>query len=386
MAVRFIHSADWQIGKVFADLVEHDSDQAALLKLARLKTVERIAQLATQQQADCVIVAGDVFDAQTVPEELLRRTVHALAGFAGPWLLLPGNHDAALSESVWTRLQRLPLPANVIPMLRPAPVLCAGGRLAVLPAPLQRRHESLDISAALDEMVTPDGALRVGVAHGSMKNRLPARSDAVNEIADDRSETARLDYLALGDWHGTLQIADKTWYSGTPEPDRFKEPDRSPSGNVLLVEIEGPGHLPRVEPIRVGHFQWEKRTRQLHDAQDLELLDAQLRGLSPEPSRLVVDLTLTGSLPVSLDEPRRNLLAEWQAKLHFLRVHDSGLLPDLSDAELDGLVSEDLVRSVIAELREQQKRGAAEGERARLALKLLLAEYRQLQQSASEGG
>jgi DNA repair exonuclease SbcCD nuclease subunit len=136
MAVRFLHSADWQIGKVFADLVDHDADKAALLKRERTAVVERLARLATLRQVDCVVVAGDVFDSQTVPEELLRRTLHAMAGFAGPWLLLPGNHDAALSESVWTRLLRLSVPGNVIPMLRPEPVLCADGRLAILPAPL----------------------------------------------------------------------------------------------------------------------------------------------------------------------------------------------------------------------------------------------------------
>ena len=41
MAVRFLHSADWQIGKVFADLVEHDADKAALLKRERTAVVER---------------------------------------------------------------------------------------------------------------------------------------------------------------------------------------------------------------------------------------------------------------------------------------------------------------------------------------------------------
>lgn len=386
MAVRFLHSADWQIGKVFADLVDHDADKAALLKRERTAVVERLARLATRRQVDCVVVAGDVFDSQTVPEELLRRTLHAMAGFAGPWLLLPGNHDAALSESVWTRLLRLGVPGNVIPMLRAEPVLCADGRLAILPAPLLRRHESLDVSAALDELATPDGAVRVGVAHGSVQGRLPARSESYNEIAADRVTRARLDYLALGDWHGTLQIADKAWYSGTPEPDRFKEADRSPSGNVLCVEIDGPGKPPRVESIATGHFQWEKRTLPLHDAQDLELLDAALRGLHSDSARLLVDLTLTGSLPVSQEAPLRTLLADWQARLHLLRVHDEALLPELSDAELDGLVSEEMVRSVIAELRQQQAHGAEAGERARLALRLLLSEYRQLQSSSPGGG
>jgi hypothetical protein len=35
----------------------------------------------------------------------MRRLFLAMQGFTGPWCLLPGNHDAALSESVWTRVR-----------------------------------------------------------------------------------------------------------------------------------------------------------------------------------------------------------------------------------------------------------------------------------------
>ena len=95
---------------------------------------------------------------------------------------------------------------------------------------------------------------------------------------------------------------------------------------MLLCHIDGPGAAPQVETIPIGHFQWEKRALSLQSAEDLAMLDALLGGLSTSPERLVVDLTLSGSLPVSLDDSLRGLLAEWQAKLHLLRVHDSGLL------------------------------------------------------------
>ena len=93
----------------------------------------------------------------------------------------------------------------------------------------------------MDAAATPAGALRVGLAHGSVAGRLPDDADAANPIAADRATGARLDYLALGDWHGTLEIAPRTWYAGTPEPDRFRAND---AGNALLVELDGPG-LPR---------------------------------------------------------------------------------------------------------------------------------------------
>ena len=40
---------------------------------------------------------------------------------------------------------------------------------------------------------------------------------------------------------------------GTPEPDNFGNDN---SGNVALVEITGPGQLPKVEPLRVAGLTW----------------------------------------------------------------------------------------------------------------------------------
>ena len=108
---RFLHTADWQIGTQFGSF---DSSEATLLAEARLDTVTAIAKAATERKVDAVLVAGDVFDHHTVSSTLIRRLFGALGGFAGRWVLLPGNHDSALAESVWRRAQRLNcIPASV---------------------------------------------------------------------------------------------------------------------------------------------------------------------------------------------------------------------------------------------------------------------------------
>lgn len=372
MAVRFLHSADWQIGKQFGYVSDGDvesDDKAALLRTQRLRTVEKIAQQASEREVDAVVVAGDVFETNAVSDESLRRTVHALSGYRGPWLLLPGNHDAALVESVWTRLERLGLPDNVRLLTRAEPQLVAEHRLAILPAPLTRRHEASDLTASLDAMESPPGAVRIGVAHGSVKTVLPAGIAVMNEIANDRAERARLDYLALGDWHGTLRITDRTWYAGTPEPDGWK--DNSP-GNVLEVTIDGPGARPRVETIAVGHFHWHQLDALVHQREDLAALDAQLASLGAPFGRHLVTLKLKGSLDVEAKERLDGLLADWRARLHVLRVDDSQLLATPSDADLDALGSSGFLRLAVERLRniENDPRNP-QSEHARRALQLL---------------
>jgi hypothetical protein len=202
VAFRFIHTADWQVGKPFGNVA---GDSGAELRTQRIRTVQRIAELAAQRGVDAVLVAGDAFDSNEVSE----RTMEALKPFAGPWVFLPGNHDAALAHSVWTRARGLGLPPNIVIADRPEPLALGGA--TVLPAPLRRRREVSDQTDWFDGAPSPEGSCRIGLAHGSIANRLPGQGDAANEIRDDRAERARLCYLALGDWHGALRIAPRTW-------------------------------------------------------------------------------------------------------------------------------------------------------------------------------
>ena len=86
MAVKILHTADWQIGKRFADLDELDGDKAAELRQQRLKTVAKIATTAKERAVDAVVVAGDVFDSNDrskVDDDLLQSTLVAMEGYDG---------------------------------------------------------------------------------------------------------------------------------------------------------------------------------------------------------------------------------------------------------------------------------------------------------------
>ena len=75
---------------------------------------------------------------------------------------------------------RLGCPENVHLALTRAPVPLDEERLAILPTPLPRWHESVDPTEGFASTPTPDGVIRVGLAHGSMKNRLPIEAEVHN--------------------------------------------------------------------------------------------------------------------------------------------------------------------------------------------------------------
>lgn len=260
--IHFLHTADWQIGTRFG---QFGPEEAALLGEARFETVERIAALAAERQVQAVLVAGDVFDQQTVSDKVIRRLFGALAGFSGPWIMIPGNHDAGLAESVWTRAAVLGcIPANVQVCLKPMAI--ALGDCTVLAAPLTQRHTLDDVTAVFDDMVTPAGMIRIGLSHGCVAERLPDGIDATNPIAADRCERASLDYLALGDWHGMFRVDGRTWYSGTPETDRFTNND---SGMLLEVRVAAPGSVPEVTPHPISRYRWQRWDETLAVASDV---------------------------------------------------------------------------------------------------------------------
>ena len=372
MTLRLLHTADWQLGKPFHNL---PGEVAALLREARFAAVRTIAELATRDEVAAVLVAGDVFDGNLLPERDIIQALAAMRGFAGAWVLLPGNHDAALAEGVWSRLERLGRPANIIVAVAPTPITLADGRLVVLPAPLTERHTSEDLSAWMDAAVTPSGAARIGLAHGSVAGRLPHAADAANPIDGERAIRARLDYLALGDWHGMLEIGPRTWYAGTPEPDRFRAND---AGNVLLVELEEPGAPPRVARLPTARHAWRQLELDLTVAADPKAaLDQMMAGV-PGPERAVVQLTLTGVLDLEARMGLELALGRWAGELCHLEICDQ-LLAEPSERDLLSLGESPVIGAVAGELAALAGQGdAGQREVAALALRLLHLEHRRL--------
>lgn len=340
---RFLHTADWQIGRLFASL---DPEHAPFLAEARTEAVKTLARLATEHQVDAVLVAGDVFEMQNVSDLTIRRLFNALEGFAGPWLMISGNHDAALAESVWTRAQRLgAVPAHAHLLLSPEVRSFPELGFAVLPAPLRQRHTHEDLTQWFDTADTPAGLLRIGLAHGCVQGLLAEDIDSPNPIAPDRCETARLDYLALGDWHGHRVVHARMAYSGTPEPDRFKSND---AGLALLVDV-APGAEPQLTPLRVGKYRWKTLSHELRVDSDLENL---LTTLAQVQSDEVLQLEVTGALGLAARQHLEDAIATAQARARCLQADLSPLRLAPSDEDIAALQADGYMAEVIDELRQ----------------------------------
>ena len=322
---RFIHTSDLHIGKAFGQFEE---ELRVPLRQARIDVVETIAQLAQQHEASHIFIAGDIFDTGTPNERAVHQFLNIMRDTeAITWVLLPGNHDSLKCEVLWQTLAN-EKSENVVLAIASEPIELAQ-QVLLLPAPCRVRRHGEDTTAWMDRVPIGDGQIRIGLAHGPIHDF--SEGDGAEVISPDRADTAGLHYLALGDWHGRIMVNDRTWYSGTPEPDRFKHDQ---PGQCLLVTIDGPDATASVTPLETGKYQWKKATCTL--LPDDEVEDA-VHQVLPEPAAkqtCLLQLTVDGRATLSGHRALESLAARERLDLAFLDLRNADLHTEIGEDDL----------------------------------------------------
>lgn len=372
--VRFLHTSDWQLG---ASMGQIPGDKGALLRAERLAALERIGAIASEKGADFILAAGDLFDAHTVENEVVTRALEILGRIGLPIYAIPGNHDfSGAPESVYTRQRFLDrCPENFKVLVESVPLRVPNSPVTLLPCPLVQRHTMTDPTRWLTskQADTDPDQVRVAISHGSVVDFDSEDGGTTpNLINPAVADDARLDYLAMGDWHGLRRINEKAWYCGTPEPDRFKD---NQSGHVLLVEIDGPGAAPRAEPIRSAGCDWFRHKVSLHMTEDVAALERWFEQLNV-PQKSLVRLEYEGVLGMHDLYRLENLLDTQSELLLHLRRRGDGVQLKPTEAELESLGQEGLTGRVALSLRTLADRPGEESKAASLALQMLFQRAR----------
>ena len=322
-------------------------DSGAKLRELRFDAIDRLVAVAAAENAQFILIAGDLFDANALDDRVVQQACVRFARSPVPIFVIPGNHDhigepnAILRRPVFR--ENRPDCLRILDNRDPVSIL--DGAVVLLPAPVFRRVERDDptshITAELGDDL-PEGAVRVGIAHGSVIAVDPL---AAGSIDSSRAKIGALDYLALGDWHGRKQIDDRTWYSGAPEPTAFK--DRQ-TGDALLVDVAGRGAPPEVRPVPIGQTRWIRHDANFSGPDDLNALETWLHGVEEKPNCLV-RLAVGGALPFA-DLARFDALCE-QVRGQLLHLRIRGEVFAESTAEvLDALAVEGYLKMAVEEL------------------------------------
>ena len=363
--MKIIHSADWQLGKPFGRFAP---DVRAALTEARFDAIDAVGKAAVHHGVRDVLVAGDIFDTEGPEDRTIVQALSRMERHACRWWLLPGNHDFARNGGLWDRVRVRA--GEGITILAEAAALEIEPGVWLLPAPLVHRHNLDDPTDLFDRMDTPGARMRIGVAHGSIRD-FGAQGETKNQIAPDRARRSNLDYLALGDWHGTLKVDARTWYSGTPETDRFQRDD---PGQALLVELSSETE-PQVTPVRTGRFQWLMRNWTVNDQAAFDAECDQLLGEIDPPTTLL-QLSLAGITGLA---DRVAMLGRLENdlghRLRHLAVRSDDLVGRPSDEALATLTVEGMLGAAAVKINARIDAGGPEGLIAKRALERLFVEY-----------
>jgi DNA repair exonuclease SbcCD nuclease subunit len=385
MSTTFIHTADWQIGKPFAGV--DNAENRSRLGAYRIAAIRNIARLSEERKADFVLVAGDLWDSSTPTKKLVSETLSAIGEIPCPVYVIPGNHDHGAMGTVWTQeffiQEQEALAPNLNILLEAQPIELE--KVILLPCPLLRRHEQEDLSlwlrAGAPVYETMGNKPRIVLAHGSVTSFGSASFEdeeevgygAANLLNVDRLALDKLDYIALGDWHGTKQIGSKTWYSGTPEPDRFPKGENHDQGNVLVVTLDRKA-LPDIEIVKTGAVSWRKLDFHFTSEEGLDafagMMDEQL---GKSVGRDLLHLSLKGSLGLEDFSKLNQRLERYEARLIRIKLNNQVKVNPTTD-ELDSLrisAFNPLIARVADQLYTMVERGGEESLIAGEALKQL---------------
>lgn len=368
--VRFLHTADWQLGMTRHYLA---GEAESRFRQARIDAVAHMAGLASEHRCDFVVVAGDVFETNQVDRATVARTVEALRRFPVPVLLLPGNHDPLDAGSVLTSPAFAAQQPSHVHVLDDEPVAVADG-VEVVGAPWRSKRPVHDLAgAALAGLEPIAGTLRVLVAHGGVDALAPDTADPALIGLDDL-ETAladgRVHFVALGDRHSTTEVgaSGRVWYAGAPEPTDYDESD---PGHALVVDVDA--QACHVDEVAVGAWRFVRLETRVDHEDDITALASDLDAL-PDKERTTVKLAVTGTVTLReadlleqvLDDAQSRLAALERPSRHqdlHLRADDD----DFSDLDLAGYAAATRDR-----LQDLTSKGGEDAEAAMDALSLLL--------------
>ena len=174
---------------------------------------------ANTMAADLVLLAGDTFDHHRVPQALIERAAAVLASAPMPIVILPGNHDPAVSTAIY-RIGPLAAVGNlhVIGISHDEAVDFPRLSLEVW----GRAHHDYEDMIPFETVRLRRTRWLIAMAHGHYEPN-PDRSIGPRPswlIGDAEIAATGADYVALGHWNRAVRVGNGTvpaYYSGSPE-------------------------------------------------------------------------------------------------------------------------------------------------------------------------
>ena len=323
------------------------------MREAQLATLQRIADLATAESADFIIIAGDLFESNEVSKSLAEKAARILTDMAPiKVLILPGTHDLLDEGSVYKRKA-----------LRSDNIFVFGidGSTAKINDVAVHGQANTTKQGGVRPLLAlgPDGESKINIAVVHASIEIEGKSNPSDYLVSPE-EIARsgMDYIALGHWHRMCDFGNgktKAWYCGAPEATKFDEADKA--GYVLLVDLKGDIS---VSAKRVGYFEWLERSVDIEVSPPGESLNHDIDKLAGK--NVLLRLQFKGTLPEGQTLDVDMLESEFGSKFFYFSIDDSKM--HFSLAEIENTFAEGTIGSLfVARLEDLISKAKSEEEK-----------------------
>ena len=188
--IKLLHAADLHLDSPFSGL---SPEQAAARRKEQRELPAKLAELCRIHGCDALLLAGDVFDGESVAPETVEALLAAFAACPCPVFLAPGNHDPLSAASPY-RTERWPVNVHIFASRAISPVELPEQHCRVFGAGFESAYES----GLLGGFSAPqDGWVNVMVLHGDALNP----NSPYNAVTKEQIAASGLRYLALGHIH-----------------------------------------------------------------------------------------------------------------------------------------------------------------------------------------
>lgn len=315
-SVKVLHCADVHIGAVGGILGEN----AAKRRFETLLTFERIILEANERMVDFLLISGDLFDSNSVDNELIDRTFEALKNTVGMKVIYcAGNHDPLNATSPF--LTRA-LPENLYVLGTEDECIDFADKGVRI---YGRSFEDNSQAGKNRFSITPpdDDIINIMVIHGELKSDLNSQ---YNAITPEFVKSSKMDYIALGHVHkrsGILKLDNTSFaYCGCPEGQGFDELDDK---GVYIGEIKK--HTAELEFLAVSKRRYIEENIDVSGLSNSAEIAAeiinQLKLLYGEDySQNLYKIILVGEVEESLIISKDEILSRLDDELYFAKLKD----------------------------------------------------------------
>lgn len=254
--MRFIHTSDWHIGRLFQNVSLLDD---------QLYVLQQIQSYAHEYAVDALVVAGDIFDRSVPPAEAVDLLNSFITGFIEaldiPIIMISGNHDSARRLRFGAQhMQKsgLYILGDIRDVHKPVVVETKDGAVHFFGIPY---HDPVEVREAyhceaktydeahthlvkLAEQARVPGIPAVLISHCFIDGAQACDSERRLSVGGADSVSYQplepFDYVALGHLHGPqYKGAEHIRYSGSPLKYSFSE--HKQKKGVTLVELAEKG-------------------------------------------------------------------------------------------------------------------------------------------------